>query len=379
MGRPAIKIGVLTSSRADYGIYLPLLRVLESDPAFNIELLVFGTHMSEKYGMTINEIRKDGFSIYTTLDTMPVDDGPGSIARSMGKTITEFTGIWNDRRYDYVIALGDRYEMFAAVASTVPYNIRVAHIHGGETTRGAIDNAFRHSISHMSDIHFAACDQYAERLTNMLDQGIMKVYNVGALSIDSLSRVKFYSPGEFLKNYSIDLLKPFLLVTFHPETIGYSENRIYIRELISALGEANDRGIVITMPNADTGSQVIREAFESFASRDKRVTIIENFGPRAYLTCMKYCSMMVGNSSSGFIEASFFPKPVINLGMRQDGRIRTPNIIDCDIKKDKIIESIRDAGRMVAGEKVKIYGTGDTSVKISEVLKDNYSKAEKDD
>lgn len=155
-----MKIGVLTSSRADYGVYLPLLRKIQADPAFELELLVFGTHLSEKFGMTVRQIALDGFGVETKVETLPESDLPGDIADSMAKTISGFTQVWNNKKFDLVFALGDRYEMFAAVASTVPFNIPIAHLHGGETTLGAIDNVFRHSISCMSKFHFTATEVY---------------------------------------------------------------------------------------------------------------------------------------------------------------------------------------------------------------------------
>lgn len=372
-----MKTAVLTSSRADYGIYLPLLKKMEADCFFDLHLLVFGTHLSERFGKTIGEIEKNGFRISARLNTTPEDDIPGSISRSMANTIKAFSAIWENEDYDLVIALGDRYEMFAAVTSLMPFNIPVAHIHGGETTQGAFDNAFRHSITHMSVLHFTAAEEYRKRVAELKGSD-ENIYNTGALAIDLLSKTELLTVVQIKEIYKIDMTLPTILVTFHPETMNYSRNRENVSTLIDALSNLSKYQLVISMPNADTSGMLIREHLNAFISKNMNAIGVENLGSTGYLSCMKYCSFLLGNSSSGFIEASWFPKPVINIGRRQEGRILTPNIYSCKIDTDEILAAVRDAEMAEFDSESGIYGDGDASGKMIKQIK-RYFKTEDND
>ncbi len=363
-----MKIGILTSSRADYGIYSPLLKKLKDDPFFNLEIIAFGTHLSEKFGYTLSEIEKDNYKMIHKIDTIPQGDSSENVSMAMGKTITNFSPFWKTNSFDLVFALGDRYEMFAAVSSSLPFNIKIAHIHGGETTLGAIDNAFRHSITHMSAIHFASAEPYKKRIIELTGND-KHVYNVGALSFDNLKNIILLSVEEFKNLYSVDLGKPTLLITFHPETVGFEKNAEYADELIATLIEIKNYQFLITMPNADTMGNLIRDKLNDFINQNENAFGFENLGTLGYLSAMKHCSFMLGNSSSGCIEASWFPKWVINLGDRQKGRIMTPNIINCDFSKAKIINAIKKVDISQIPERRNIYGTGNTSEKIVALVK----------
>jgi GDP/UDP-N,N'-diacetylbacillosamine 2-epimerase (hydrolysing) len=369
MGGYWMKIAILTSSRADYGIYYPLLNTLQNDKFFNTELIVFGTHLSEKFGRTIKSIIHDGFKIGHKINTCPESDSPDSINSSIGKTISAFSKIWKESKYDLVFALGDRYEMFSAVTSSLPFNITIAHIHGGETTLGAIDNAYRNSITHMSKFHFTCCESYKQRVTELTGSS-KNVFNVGALSIENIKKLKLLSKKEFFKNFKIDLERPTILVTFHPETIDFKKNEEYIKTLIKVLLSLNHYQIVITMPNADTMGLIIRKHLVNYLSKNKNAIGVESFGSLGYLSCMKHCKFLLGNTSSGFVEASYLLKPVINIGRRQDGRIITPNIVNCEISYKAILNAINEVENgMSLSKKIKIYGDGNTSKKIIEVIK----------
>jgi GDP/UDP-N,N'-diacetylbacillosamine 2-epimerase (hydrolysing) len=363
-----MKIGVLTSSRADYGIYLPLLKKLFVDDFFNTEIIAFGTHLSKSYGSTINNIIADGFSVKHRIKTVAKGDKPADISQSIGETIKSFSDFWEINMFDLVLALGDRYEMFAAVMASVPFHIKIAHIHGGETTTGAIDNVFRHSITHASSVHFASAEDYKNRIIE-LTENKKGVYNVGSLSFDNLKTLKLLSDVEFFNKYKIDLKKPSILITFHPETVSFEKNGIYIKEIIKALKSLNSYQQIITMPNADTMGSLIRKEIVSYAEGRKDVHCVENFGTVGYLSCMKHCSFMLGNTSSGFIEAGFFPKPVINLGDRQKGRIVTKNIINSDIDKETILYAVKSVEHLRLPKKIEIYGSGNTASKIIRILK----------
>jgi GDP/UDP-N,N'-diacetylbacillosamine 2-epimerase (hydrolysing) len=364
-----MRIGVLTSSRADYSIYLPLLKALKEDTYFDLDIIAFGSHLSPRYGFTVDNIERDGFLVQHRIYTMPDSDTPQAIAQSMGVTFTAFATLWTKEKFDLVFCLGDRYEMFAACASSAPFNIRLAHIHGGEQTLGAIDDAFRNSITHLSSLHFPAAEVYKDRiyeLTGRQDH----VYNVGALSFDNLKSLELLSIEQFEKQFHINLKIPSILITFHPETIGYERNQSLINELIQALEEIKGYQFIITMPNADTQGEVIRNQFLDFISKHENAFGVESFGTLGYLSCMKHCSFMIGNTSSGFIEASFFPKYVINLGDRQKGRIVTPNIINCPIQKEEIKKSVSNFIETEMQLTVpSVYGDGTTAQKIIQTLK----------
>lgn len=363
-----MNILVLTSSRADYGIYLPLLKRLNNDRFFNLKIAAFGTHLSEEYGKTIDHIIKDGFEVEYRIQTVLGSDSPEMITKSMALTMQKFSEIWTLEKSElgYIICLGDRYEMFAAVAGSVPFNIPIAHIHGGETTLGAIDNAFRHSLTAMSKLHFVSTQNHAERVIQITGtrQG---VYNVGALSLDNLNDIEILSKDSFEKKFGIELNNP-ILVTFHPETVSYEKNEEYTDELISVLNEL-DQQIIITMPNADTMGNCIRYKLLEFASGKKNVFTVESFGTVGYFSCLHYCNFVLGNSSSGIIEAASFGKYVINIGKRQLGRDSGDNVIHCEIEKESILHSIKSLSGLPVLSKMNIYGDGNTASKIISVLK----------
>ena len=362
-----MKIGVLTSSRADYSIYYPLLTALKNDSFFTLDVLAFGTHLSESHGHTVDQIVADGFSV-RRIEAVPKGDAPADISRTMGDTMRAFAELWPIEKYDLVLCLGDRYEMFAAVASAVPFTMPIAHIHGGEITLGAIDNAFRHAITAMATYHFATTDVYRQRVVELTGSA-RNVYNVGALSIDNLSRLPLLTKDEFCQKFGIDLNLPTILITFHPETVSFARNQEYVAELIGALAQLPDYQLVITMPNADTMGNYVREHLRAFIDRHPNAVDVESFGTIGYLSCMKYCRFLLGNTSSGFVEASFFPKYVINLGRRQEGRILTPNIINCVIETQAILNAVRNVENADAPAPVAIYGNGNAAEQIVSILR----------
>ncbi len=363
-----MKIGILTSSRADYGIYLPLLKKLFADNYFDPEIIAFGTHLSKSHGFTINNIIADGFEVKHKIKTIPKGDKPEDISLAIGETIKSFSGFWGKYKFDVVLALGDRYEMFAAVMASVPFQVKIAHIHGGETTTGAIDNLFRHSITMASSLHFTSAEAYKKRVIELMGSKA-NIYKVGSLSIDNLKDLKLFSKDDFLKKFMIDLNKPSILITFHPETISFEKNEFYISELIKALEKLKQYQQIITLPNADTMGSVIRRALINYSEKKKNVFCVENFGTLGYLSCMKHCSFMLGNTSSGFIEAAYFPKPVINLGIRQKGRIVTGNIVNSNIDKEAILHAVKSFEHLKLPKKIEIYGNGNTASKIIRILK----------
>ena len=363
-----MKIAVLTSSRADYSIYFPLLKLLKADNFFDLKIIAFGTHLSSDFGNTVDHIIKDGFEVEHRIPLTLKFDSPLEITKLISSTISLFADFWANNSFDWIIALGDRYEMFAAVCATIPFNLKVAHIHGGETTLGAIDNVFRHSISHMSQLHFTSCDTYKNRVIELIGDS-KNIYNVGALSIDNLTYLKLYTIEEFSELFNYDISKPFILITIHPETVTYDKNLEYINIFIQALEAIEGYNLVITMPNADTAGNLMRTQLQNFLSKATNAIGFESLGTIGYLSCMKYCSMLLGNSSSGFVEAAYFPKYVVNVGDRQKGRVITKNIIEVSFEKEEIISAIKKIKKSGQPEVIPMYGNGHASDKIIEILK----------
>ena len=365
------RIAILSSSRADYSIYRPLLFKLKESARYDVFLLAFGTHLSQQHGLTVNAIEQDGFEVEVKLNCLPKDGSPAGIAENMGEVMREFAKIWNNAQYDLVLCLGDRYEMFSAVAAALPFNIPIAHLYGGETTAGAIDDALRHSITHMSRYHFTSCEEYKNRVIQLTgsENG---VYNAGALSYDNLKHLNLPDKAELSADLGVDFNRPVILTTFHPETVNFLKNADYAKAVAAALEQLTDFEVLITMPNADTMNEVIRQEFTTLAGKCSHIHTRENLGTLRYLAAMKHCALMLGNTSSGFVEASWFPTRVVNLGQRQQGRVLTKNIVQCDIETNSILKAVKTALELQFGQWERIYGNGDTADfilhKIDEIL-----------
>jgi len=322
-----MKIGVLTSSRADYGIYLPLLKRLEESPEYTLEVIAFGTHLSKFHGYTVDYIKADGFKNIYEISSLITNDDETSISTAYGLTVLKFADFWREHQFDWVLCLGDRYEMSAAVQAGIPYGTNFAHIHGGETTLGAIDNIYRHQISLASKKHFPATDVFAKRIKELIGSP-ENIFAVGSLSIDELAEMPIPTESDFRRKFQINA--DFALLTFHPETVSPQKNVEYANEMLNGLKEiSKEILLVITMPNADTFGTIYRDAlFKLKEATPDRVILIENFGKLNYFAAMRYCKLLIGNTSSGIIEAASFGKYVMNVGDRQKGRAQSENIIN---------------------------------------------------
>lgn len=365
-----MRIAVLTSSRADYGIYLPLLKKLKDDAFFELEIIAFGTHLSEKFGSTVKTIESDGFTVKYKIDTIPSGDTSENISESMGRTIIAFSALWQKLKkdVDLVFCLGDRYEMFAAVSASVPFTIPMAHLHGGESTLGAIDEKFRHALTCMSQYHFVSTEVYAERVKQITGK-VADVYMVGALSLDNLNDITLFTKEEFKELHGVDMNKPTVLVTFHPETVAYTKNADHCKALIATMSDMTEQ-IIITMPNADTSGNLIRELLNTFIlANNNRVFGFESLGTKGYFSCIKYCSFLLGNTSSGIIEAASFGKYVIDLGERQKGRAAGKNVIHCSYESSEIMAAIEKIRKAPELGMFNLYGDGKTADRIISVLK----------
>lgn len=365
-----MRIGILTSSRADFGIYLPLLKALKSDCFFDMKIIAFGTHLSDFHGKTINQIVEQGFTVDFTIESMLTTDSPESIATALGLTVIKFADFWKSQsgQFDIVFCLGDRYEMFAAVSAGIAFNIRFAHIHGGETTLGAIDNVFRHSISLASQLHFASTESHAGRIADLI-QNKNVIYNVGALGLDNMKQLQLFSTSEFHERWGIDLNKETVLTTFHPETVDLDANVRNTANLIAAIKALPQYQFLITMPNADTAGNRIRSALTEELGKESNIFLIENLGSQSYFTALKYVRFLLGNTSSGIIEAASFGKYVINLGNRQLGRTSGDNVLHVPIETSEILNAVQNIEKKPLYKTKNIYDKGGAAAIIVDILK----------
>lgn len=367
-----MKICVLTSTRADYGIYLPLLKKMQADKKIDLRIIAFGTHMSKEYGHTVDVIKKDGLKIDYALNTLPSGDSAKDIALAVAETQKQFALIWNKTKYDLIFCLGDRYEMYAAVSAGVPFNLKFAHLYGGETTLGAIDDVYRHCLTLFSALHFTALPQNSARAAEI--KGNKKnIFTVGSLSLDNLKDIPLLNKKEFEKTYGIDTAVPTLLVTFHPETVNLAANKQSLKELLAALNSLNMQ-TVITMPNSDTMGLYFRKEFKKYAAANKKVFLVESFGTRGYFSAMKHCALMLGNSSSGIIEAASLGCYVINIGDRQKGRACGKNVFHCAPQAKAIVKTAKAILKKSPYKGPNIYWRGGAAAKTVKIIKEYYEK-----
>ncbi len=334
-------VGVVTTSRADYGLYFPILQRITQSQHLKLLLFVTGMHLSDKHGRTVREIQQDGFPIAAEVD-MLMSDSPSDVAKSMGKGTMGFAQVYEDAQPDILLVLGDRFEMHCAAVAAIPFGIPTAHIHGGECTYGAFDEYFRHSLTKISHLHFASTQVYANRIKQMGEEP-WRVIVSGAPAIDNISGFQGYKKDELETKYHIDLTRPVLLTTFHPTTMEYERMEEYVANLLVALEEFKGSHIVFTSPNADTYNHIIADKIRSFVNGHKGSYMVDNFGRAGYLSMMKVSKAMVGNSSSGIVEAASFQLPVVNIGTRQDGRIKARNVIDVGYSSEEIKRGIQKA------------------------------------
>ena len=359
-------IGVVTGSRADYGIYRPLLQDITADTSLELLLYVTGTHLCAEFGGTAEAIEADGFPIAERVDVILASDTPESIAKSMGLGTISFAQVFAKRRPDLLIVLGDRFEMHAAALAALPFKIPVVHLHGGETTEGAFDDALRHSMTKLSHLHFASTEVYRQRLIQMGEEP-WRVTVSGAMSLDNLTRMPLLPIKALEERVGRSLCPPPLLVTFHPTTLEYETTEWQVTQLVCALEQIR-RPIVITAPNADTCGRMIQRHLSAFVQSAPQAVLVDNLGTQAYFSMMALAAAMVGNSSSGILEAMSFQLPVVNIGSRQTGRVRAPNVIDVGYETGEILTGIRwalepDRRRMLVGYS-NPYGDGKAASRI---------------
>ncbi|MFU1796330.1 UDP-N-acetylglucosamine 2-epimerase [Paenibacillus azoreducens] len=363
-----IKLLVITGTRADYGIYYPVLKAMESDPFFDLHLLVTGMHLSPQHGYTIQHIKEDGFKISSTIDTILVGSSHGNMARSIGLAVLGMTQSMEQLMPDMVMVLGDRGEMLAAAIVASHMNIPVVHLHGGEVS-GTIDESVRHAISKLSHIHFTATEDSSKRLIR-LGEDSWRVHTVGAPRIETIQSASLPAIQNVKSKYGLKFNSSYILFIYHPVTTSETEgNKLKdILNTVLALGE----DLICLLPNTDANSDDILKVYRGFSYVD-RIHFISSFEQLDYLSLLKHAKMMVGNSSSGIIEAASFHIPVINIGTRQQGRERSANVIDIAEDPHELEDALKlaysDSFKQIVDSCQNVYGRGNTSTQIIEILK----------
>lgn len=368
------KICVYTSTRAEYGLLKGVLQKIDLASSLQLQILASGMHLSPEFGMTIQEIRDDGFEPDESIEILLTSDTPSAICKSMGLAMIGYGEAIMGLKPDMMVVLGDRFETFCAAAAAQVCRVPIAHIHGGETTEGAIDEAFRHSITKMSHLHFASCEPYRQRIIQ-LGEDPDRVFNVGALGVENIRKISLLDRSSLATSIGFDLEKPYFLVTFHPVTLEKDTSEGQCQTLLDALDAFPEFNVIFTKANADTDGRVINQMIESFvAKRPDRCIAVTSLGALRYLSTMKYASAVIGNSSSGIAEAPSFKIPTINIGDRQKGRIMAESILNCDpsasLIKAAILQSTTPEFQSVLQDVKNPYEQSDTAQRIvSEIEK----------
>jgi len=368
------KICVLTGTRAEYGLLRWLMTDVSNDAALELQVIATGAHLSPEFGLTYREIEADGFRIDRKVEMLLSSDSPVGITKSMGLGLSGYADALSELRPDVLVLLGDRYETFSAAAAALVAKIPVAHLHGGEITEGAFDDALRHAISKLSHLHFVALDDYRRRVIQ-LGERPESVFTVGGLGIDGMLRQPLLSRDALERSLGLKFNRRNLLVTFHPATLENASPEAQMEELLQALDALEETQLIFTMPNADTGGRALMSMVDKFvAARPERAKAFASLGQQRYLSCLQFVDGVVGNSSSGVLEAPSFGIGTIDIGDRQRGRLKAASVIECAPQREQIAAALQ---RMYAPDfqaslrEVKNpYGDGGASARILSVLRD---------
>ena len=348
MERFAMKIGVLTSSRADYGIYLPLLEKLKKESFFKLEIIVFGSHLYSQYGLTVDSIKSDGYETIHQIYSFVNDDSEKGISFSFAETAIKFAKFWSENFYDLL-----------------------AHLHGGETTIGAIDNIYRHQITLASQIHFVSSETFLSRVEDIIGNK-KNIFNVGSLSLDGFDKINLPEWTDVRNLFGIPD-KEFILITFHPETVDPNQNKIYVKIIFETLSKLCEQfHLIITLSNADTMGSLYRTYTKKLKNlKPKNITLVENFGKYNYFSAMKAAKTLVGNTSSAILESASFGKYAVNVGKRQLGRLRSKNIFDVPFNKQLIIDAVNKIVKKGLFQGENKYFKPNTATNIIKIIKNN--------
>jgi UDP-N-acetylglucosamine 2-epimerase (non-hydrolysing)/GDP/UDP-N,N'-diacetylbacillosamine 2-epimerase (hydrolysing) len=367
------KICIVTGTRAEYGLLYWLMKEIKGDPALELQVIVTGMHLSPEFGLTYKKIEEDGFRIDEKVETLLSSDTPVGIAKSVGLGVIGFADALARQKPDILVVLGDRFEILATAQAAMIARIPIAHIHGGETTEGAIDEAIRHAITKMSHFHFTAAEPYRRRVIQ-LGEAPERVMNYGAPGLDNIKKLKLLNRATFEKAINFSLGKMSFLVTYHPVTLSDARPAQSFKELTNALEQFPEAKIIFTKANADTAGRTINYNIEKYVEQNpQRAKVFTSMGQLFYLSAVKNADIVIGNSSSGIIEAPSLLRPTVNIGQRQQGRLKADSIIDCAEKERAIVAAIKKGLSMEFKKVLKVtknpYGSGNASLKIKEYLK----------
>jgi UDP-hydrolysing UDP-N-acetyl-D-glucosamine 2-epimerase len=367
------KICVVTGTRAEYGLLYWLMKEIQDDPDLELQLVVTGMHLSPEFGLTYRTIEQDGFPIHEKVEMLLSSDTPVGIATSIGLGTIGFANAFERLKPDILVLLGDRFEILAAAQAAMVARIPIAHLHGGETTEGLIDEPIRHSVTKMSHIHFVATEVYRKRVIQ-LGEHPERVITAGALGLDNIRRLPLLDRKAFEESIQFKLGEKNFLITYHPVTLQKRSPEKDMKELLSALERFPEAKLLFTKPNSDTDGRIISQLIDQFVQKNQeRAVAFTSLGQIRYLSAIKHVDLVIGNSSSGLIEVPYFMKPTINIGDRQRGRLKTVSVIDCREREEDIVEAIKTALSPQFRETLKKmdypYGDGYVAGKIKNCLK----------
>lgn len=363
---------MVTGTRAEFGLLRWLMEEIDKHPALTLQIVATGMHLSPEFGSTSNEIEECGFKIDAKVEMLLSSDTKSAITKSMGLGLIGFADAYYRLNPDVVVVLGDRFEIFAATSAAMIAGIPLAHLHGGESTEGAFDESIRHAVTKMSHLHFVAADEYRRRVIQ-LGEHPSRVFNVGGLGVDAIKRLELLSREDLERSLDFSLHKKNLLITFHPVTIEVNESSSkQLSELLEALGKLEDTALIFTMPNADTNSRQLAELVRRFVAKFPRAKAYASLGQLRYFSCLAHVDGVIGNSSSGILEAPSFNIGTINIGDRQEGRLRSKSVIDCAPNRASILEAINrlysDEFQASLANTDAPYGSGGASIQIAKML-----------
>lgn len=366
------KICVVTATRAEYGVLKNLIERIHLDKELELCLIVTGTHLSVEYGYTIKEIIEDGYPIAEEVSILSEEDSEMGIIETMSNAVLKMGRVFQKHSPDILIVVGDRYELLPICNAAMVFSIPIAHISGGEITEGLIDDVVRHSVTKMSHLHFPGCETYRNRIIQMGEEPD-RVFNYGDIGVENIIKMKYLTKEQLEEALNISLNKPYACVTFHPVTLEKGSAREQITELLKALNYFEDMLFIITKANADLEGKIINEIIDQFVEKSSNCIAFSSLGSKRYLSLLKESEMIIGNSSSGIIEAPSFKIPTINIGNRQKGRLKAESVIDCENKTQDIIEAIEKVRSNEFNAKIKNvvnpYGEGNTSELIVNEIK----------
>jgi len=368
------RICVITGSRAEYGLLFWLIKGLQESPEFQLQILATGMHLSPEFGLTYQQIEADGFPIDKKVEMLLSSDSPTGVIKSMGTGMIGYADALAELRPDLVVVLGDRFEIFAASSAAMILKIPIAHLHGGETTVGAFDEAIRHSITKMSHLHFTAAEAYKNRVIQLGEEP-KRVFNVGGMGIDNIKKLKLLSREELEESLDFKLLKRNILITFHPVTLGQTSAQWQLEQFLQALDQLEGVGLIFTLPNADTDGRAIIQLIDAYVKKNPLKAIAyPSLGQLRYLSALSMVDGVAGNSSSGLLEAPSFQVGTVNIGERQEGRLKAKSVIDCGYETQEIAQAFDHlfSPDFQAGlQRVENpYGDGGAAERILEVLKE---------